>query len=536
VIKENKPTKPKAAIVVVKKTTARIVEMEMITVEDRERIRRAYFIEQKSIRQIAREYKHGRAAVRQAIESAEPGQYRRQGSYPAPVLGPYKERIAELLAENEGLPRKQRYTGHKIYKIIWEEGYRGSEPGVRRLIGRLRRGQKRPALYLPLEFDPGQDAQVDWGEGMVIVDGQSVKAQLFYMRLCYSRRLFMMAFPAQKQEAFLEGHVQAFHHFGGIPHRISYDNLKVAVKRVLEGRNREEQQSFIVFRSHYLFKSHFCTPGQGHEKGGVEHSVGFGRRNFLVPIPEVASFAELNESLLAQCLADDQRQVTGQAQTIGAAWEVERGHLRCLPGHDLACCQTVPVTLTPYSQVVFETNRYSVPVEAAARHLTLKAYPFAVDILHQAQVIASHSRCYQRHQDILDPLHYLPLLAQRPGAFDYAKPLRRWRAIWPAVYEELLTQLRAQWPEGRGVREFIQVLQLHRHHPAELVEQAVKQALAFGCPHYDGVKLCLNQLLRPTDSMPSLSETAFASHQGYLAQIGSQPLNLAGYEQLLSGG
>ena len=78
-----------------------------------------------------------------------------------------------------------------------------------------------------------------------------------------------MAFPTQKQEAFFEGHVQAFHFLGGIPRRISYDNLKAAVQRVLTGRNRKEQESFIVFRSHYLFESRYCTPGQGHEKGAA---------------------------------------------------------------------------------------------------------------------------------------------------------------------------------------------------------------------------------------------------------------------------
>lgn len=85
--------------------------------------------------------------------------------------------------------------------------------------------------------------------------------------------------------------MQAFRYFEGVPHRITYDNLKAAVFKILTGHTRLEQQAFITFRSHYLFESHYCTPGQGHEKGGVEHSVGFGRRNFMVPIPNVASYA-----------------------------------------------------------------------------------------------------------------------------------------------------------------------------------------------------------------------------------------------------
>jgi transposase len=112
-------------------------------------------------------------------------------------------------------------------------------------------------MYLPLEFDPGTYAQVDWGEGEVILGGEQVTVQLFFMWLCYSRRVFAAAFPAQKQEAFFDIHVQTFHHFQGIPQRITYDNLKTAVLRVLQGHTRQEQQAFIVFRSHYLFESNF---------------------------------------------------------------------------------------------------------------------------------------------------------------------------------------------------------------------------------------------------------------------------------------
>ena len=139
----------------------------MIRVEDRERIRRAYFIEHKSMRQIARELRHGRDTVKKAIESAEPATYTLKKPRRAPVLGPYRARIDELLAQNERLPRKQRYTGHKIYEDIQSRGYQGSESRVRSYIAQRRRGKKKRKVYLPLEFDPGIDSQVDWGEAIV---------------------------------------------------------------------------------------------------------------------------------------------------------------------------------------------------------------------------------------------------------------------------------------------------------------------------------------------------------------------------------
>jgi transposase len=89
-----------------------------------------------------------------------------------------------------------------------------------------------------------------------------------------------MAFPSQKQEAFFYGHVCAFEHFGGVPWRISYDNLSTAVRLMPEGKVRREHRQFIAFRSYYLFESHFCQPEAGWEKGGVEASVGNTAQNF----------------------------------------------------------------------------------------------------------------------------------------------------------------------------------------------------------------------------------------------------------------
>jgi len=355
---------------------------------------------------------------------------------------------------------------------------------------------------------------------------------LFVMRLCYSRRVFVMAFPGEKQECFFAAHVQAFTHFGGVPHRLTYDNLTTAVKPIFTGRTRQEQQAFVVFRSHYLFDSHFCTPGQGHEKGGVEHGIGFVRRNFMVPLPVAESFADLNAQLLAACLRDDARVVHGHAQCIGDAWAEEHPILRALPAYPFDCCVNVPARLTPYSQVIFQTNRYSVPVDRARRDVVVKAYPFHIEILHQQEVLARHPRCYAREQDVFDPLHYLPLLAQRPGAFAHAKPVRRWREHWPAAYHRLLARLQQRWSDGRGVREFVRILELHQRYAAEHIELAVECALEFGACDATSVEQCLRQFQAPVVPPPALDLT----HQPHLAHIGMQPIELERYNHLLVQG
>lgn len=509
----------------------------MLNVARREQIRRAYYIEGRSMREIEKELGHSYWTIRKALDDMGPRRYRRSGPKRAPVLGPYKGRIDELLNESEKQPRKQRYTGRKIYEILSEEGYKGSESSLRHYVSEQRKLRRRPAVYLPLSYEAGIDAQVDWGEATVKLNGEEVQVQLFVMRLCYSRKLFVMAYPTQKQESFFAGHVGAFHHLGGVPHRITYDNLKAAVQKVLKGRERKEQDTFTLFRSHYLFESRFCSPNAGNEKGQVENGVGYARRNFMAPLLEVETYEELNLKLLLACEADDSRRVARQPKPIGEMWEEERPKLRAL-APDYECCRRHEVTLNRYSQVVFETNRYSVPVDLAEKQLILKAYPFHIEILTPRIWITRHERCYGREQDILEPLHYLPLLAERPGAFEHATPIRQWRAMWPPVYEELLASLRAKaegesahQKESRAIKTLIKILMMHREQPTELMEEAVTQAVGDGIAHLEGVTFCLNRLLDPT---PTMSPLSLDDHP-QLQEIGTQPLNLERYNQLLGG-
>ena len=502
----------------------------MKTVDDYEKIRRAYFVEKLSIRAIRREQGYSRELIRKAIANPAPQAYKLKAPRKAPVIGPYKQRIAELLEESKRLPRKQRYTAHKIYELLRGEGYQGSEGSVHNYVSQQRKRSKKRQAYLPLEFDPGQDAQVDWGEAVVEMGGEQVKVQMFVMRLNYSRVRFAMAFPFQKQEAFFAGHMMAFHFFGGVPRRITYDNLKTAVYKVLEGKNRDEQKAYKTFRSYYLFESNYCTRGQGHEKGGVENDVGYAQRNFMSPLPQVGSYQELNELLWARCQQNVKRKIRGKDAPVAELWEEERPLLLTLPAADYAACTTHLVKPNPYSQVQYETNRYSVPVTYRDSQLVLQAYPFRIKVLCNQEVIADHPRCLGREQDVLEPLHYLPLLEQRPGAFEHAIPMRRWRKRWPKDYDRLLAEICERWPDGRGVREFIAVLKLHQDHPAEQIEQAVQMALELGAAHLEGVRLCLRQLQEPVSTqLPTLD----LSNQPRLAQIGNQPLNLRQYDQLL---
>jgi len=501
----------------------------MKKVEDYEKIRKAYHIEGLSIREISRRYKHGRKLIRKALENVAPGPYQIIQPRNDGILGSYQERILALLKESEQLPRKQRYTGHTVYKILEKEGYVGCEGSVHNYISRTKKKLQGGKAYLPLEFDTGQDAQVDWGEAVVIMEGVQIKVQFFVMRLNYSRVRFVKAYPFQKQEAFLEAHESGFHFNGGVPHRITYDNLKTAVFKILEGHNRQEQEAFKAFRSYYLFDSRYCTPAQGHEKGGVESDVGYAQRNFFSPILRVDSYEELNQLLLECSLNDVNRHIRGQEKPVVELWELDKAHLLPLPKQDYPACITRPVKANPYSQAVYETNRYSVPHTYAGRQLVLRAYPFKIEILSLESIIATHPRCFGREQDVFDPMHYITLLEQRPGAFEHAIPVRQWRKKWPVSYERLLRTLQENKPEGQGVREFISILKLHQTYALGMVEKAVDAAVSSGMMGLDGVMYQIQMLAMVTPQIAPLD----LSKLPQLLNIGCQPVNLNIYDQLV---
>ena len=446
----------------------------MIQVEEKENIRRLYFIKRKSIRQIAEGNHYSRKTVRKAIADASVPEYRLTAPKPCPVMDPYLPVIEDWLKEDKRRPEKQRHTAHRIYeRLVSEKQFTGSERTVREHVSKLK--QDFGEMAIPLEFDPGSDAQCDWGEAQVIMAGIPVMAQVFCMKLSYSGKPFVMAFPTQRQEVFFEGHKQTFEWYEGVPGRISYDNMTVAVRKVLNGRNRIEQSAFVAFRSHYLFESHFSTPATPREQGRVESLVGYMRRNYFVPLPEVSSFEELNKMLLERLREDDKRPATGKEMTVGEAWESEKRRLLPLPHFPHQCCINQPVKANRLSLVTFDNNRYSVPVEYGTNKLTLHAYAWKIEIACGERVITVHERCYGKDQDIMKIEHYLPLLMRRPGAFSYAKPVRHWKM--PEVYREFLESL-SRRSGGDGVKEFLQVLYLGRDYGSENVEPAMKQALA----------------------------------------------------------
>jgi hypothetical protein len=239
--------------------------------------------------------------------------------------------IDQILESDRQAPRKQRHTAHRIWARLHEE--RPDCPVAERTVREYVHDRKLALGLLAREvcvaqsYDWGVEAQVDWYEAYADLGGERTKLSVFALRSMASGAAFHCAFSNATQQAFLEAHELAFAWFGGVFHRLRYDNLTSAVKKILRGQRREETSRCIAFRSHWRFAAEFCTPAEAHEKGGIESEAGYFRRNHWVPVPQAADLVDLNRQLAVACRQDEQRTLSGRSQTVGTAQLVERPHL-----------------------------------------------------------------------------------------------------------------------------------------------------------------------------------------------------------------
>ena len=261
---------------------------------------------EKSKRGVLRDEGIGWATLKKILEYSEPPGYRLREARPKPRIGPYLERIAQIIEEDKSLPKKQRHTAKRIYERIREMGYEGKYTQVKDAVRELIRLKQE--VFMPLIHRPGE-GQVDFGQALVKVSRVLKKIVFFVMALPYSDAFFVMAFERECTESYWEGHVRAFESFGGVPNRISYDNSKVLVSKIVGAHDRKLTDGFLKLQSHYLFREHFCRVRRANEKGVVEGVVKFARLNFFVPVPQVRDLKELNEKLAQMCREDLKRRL-----------------------------------------------------------------------------------------------------------------------------------------------------------------------------------------------------------------------------------
>lgn len=457
-----------------------------------ELIRTAHRVYQKSIRQIARETGHTRKTIRKVLEGLEP-KYRRKVDPACAVMDPVAGIVEGWLKADQLEHRKQRHTAHRVYtRLVEEQGFVGGESTVRRWIRewKAQMGMNAAQAVVPLDAEAAREAEIDWGSAWVVMAGERRLIKFFSMRSRFSGKSYVRAYPWERQAMFFDAHMRAFEFFGGIFPVLVYDNLTVAVRKILRGKGRVEQERFTAFRSFYTFEARFCNPAKGQEKGGVEGLVGFARRNFLVPVPEVKDFDELNELLLKRSIEHGGRAIQGREdqRTIDERHDQERQGLLGIPEHPFENTLTLAVKISRYQTAQVEWNRYSVPTAYVGRRLWAHIGCDRVSLYADQKKVADHPRVFGKWKWQIDPLHYLELIHQRIGSFEAARPMRQWRPEWPADYERMLAILRDRLGQSDGTREFVGMLMLHQRYTNVKVEAAVGEALHCQTYNLDSVK------------------------------------------------
>jgi len=424
-----------------------------------------------SLRQLHRETGISRPTLRKIRDNSEPPGYQRTKPIEKSKIGPYLGRIKEIIDGDKQMPKKQRHTAKKILETLQSEGFTGGYTIVKDAVRQIKKTSKE--VFMPLSQRPGE-AQVDFGHALVNFNGTLKKVVFFVMTMVHSDAMFVMAFPRECTESFLESHVRAFAFFGCVPQRISYDNTRVAVTKILKHHKRKYTSEFKRLISHYLFEPHFCNVRRPNEKGIVEGSVKYSRLNFMVPVPQVKDYDDLNQRLLDCCQSDLDRILRGKRSLSKKQLLTEdRFAAIALPDDMFDYRKSTSTFASSESLVRYDTNDYSVPVSSAHHQTTIKASVSFIEVYRQDALIAKHRRCWDRERQIFEPMHYLELLERKPGSLDHARPLEDWSL--PACFNTYRRCLETH--RENGTKEYIQILLLLNKYSVHQIAKAICKAL-----------------------------------------------------------
>jgi len=491
-----------------------------------EAIRRDHRRDGLSIRALADRHQVHRRTVRQALVNAVPPG-RKVPVRAAPKLDPAKALIDAMLIVDLTAPRKQRHTARRVLARLVDEHDMSdlTYSAVRDYVAKRRpeiwaaAGKGTEEAFVPQTHEPGAEAEVDFADLWIDLAGVRTKCFLFTLRLSCSGKSVHRAYSTQGQEAFLEGHQQAFEVLGGTPlDKIRYDNLKSAVSRVLFGRNRTESARWVTFRSHHGFDAFYCHPGVegAHEKGGVEGEGGRFRRNHLVPVPVVATMAELNERLVGYDLADDHRRIGNRTISIGAHFALEADLLRPLPAEVFETGLTLTPRVDRYARVTVRQCHYSVPAHLIGHRVRAVLRASELLLFEGRHQVARHERATVRGSQTLNLDHYLEVLTRKPGALPGATALVQARAsgVFTGAHEAFWAAARKSHGDGAGTRALVEVLLLHRHHRHGDVVAGITAALSVGALSPDVVAVETRKHQQDHDRLTATEAASAAAAAG----------------------
>lgn len=440
-------------------------------------IRRLHFVEKLTVSELAQQFQLSRPTIRKHLKTVGDPVYPVRQNQPYPKLGRYLEQLHAWLEFDTSLPKKRRHTARRLFERLPVDGYRGGYSAVQRVVKDWKQSRaEAPAttrVFVPLTFPPGDTGQFDWSHETVIIGGVEQVVKVAHFRLCYSRKLFVMAYPREAQEMVLDAQIKAFAYFGGVPKRMVYDNLKTVVEAIFVGKERRCNRRFMTLAHHDLFEPVACTPESGWEKGQVENQVGNVREWLFTPTPRFADFAALNDWLAQRCTELAQRPHPAQtARCIADCFQAEQLQLIPVTAVFDGYVEAMRRVSSP-CLIRVDCTRYSVPAEWANRVVSLRLFAERVCLVAEGAVVAD----------------------RKPGALRHGAPFVQWELPVPiqVVRDRILKQ-------DKGDRAFVDLLLMARElgdGGLEALEVACDLTLQSGviCP-----AIVLNAMQRLTES------------------------------------
>jgi transposase len=426
-----------------------------------------------SDRQIAKLLGISRNTVTKYIESDESPQYHRKEPYRS-ILDDFKEYLQDRL---KIVPE---VTAERLHRELTERGYQGSYPTVVNWV-RLHRSDSVPEAFTRYETEPGEWAQVDWGEfGETDHFGVKRKVYCFSYVLCYSRAQYIEFTLSCDISTLLRSHMNAFRYLGGVPQKILYDNMKTVVLEHI-GDNIRFNERFLDFALHYGFVPKAAGVNYPEAKGKVERSIGY-IRSSLFNGGSFSGLEDLNRqrwSWLEEVCNVRIHGTTG-ARPIDRLAE-ERGHLQCLRSPDYEVCEVLLRRVHKDCYIRYQNNWYSVPWSHVGRSVTLKVYERDLKIFDAGHLLATHPICSLSHQFIRNPEHWEGIVRRQGGALTgYRARFEHYGELGVAFMtggiSERFPNLYYHWQK---------ILELAESYPAGLVEQALQRCLHYKAFKYD---------------------------------------------------
>jgi transposase len=416
----------------------------MICVETVRQVQALRFEECKTYEEIRAELGLSTKTIAKAILRPEEllDGYQRTAPIPRPVVGPFEDKIEELLrgkdwSKEQG--RKVRRTARWVHRQLKKNGFTGAESTVRAYV---RERFKQPRAACPIEHRPAAEVQFDFGQTVVKVSGGVTVIHFVGAVFPYSTRRFLFPYPAERQECLFDAMERVYQMAEGLTEQATLDNTKLAVKKVLEGRRREETAAYERFRTALGVSPRYTNRAAGWEKGHVEGTVGWAKRQVLLDL-EVRDWEELGRVLREACDLDARERRYGESgKLVAELFEEERSLLRPLRYTGRRSYRTLRPGVSPGGLIYVDGSRYSVPIRLRGREVRVHLYWDEVVIVSQSGELARHRRDWSGRGEHYQVEHYLELLARAPALLDHGKPFKR-MPEWIKRIREVLDDDRA---------------------------------------------------------------------------------------------